>query len=163
MLLHCIKRRHLMLACALFALLASCPAAQAAKVKHTFKIEGGNFVYDGKPIQIHSGELHYARIPAPYWRHRIQMMKALGLNAVTSYVFWNHHEVAPGVWDRKTGNRNLREFLKNAGEENMLVILRPGPYVCAEWDYGGYPWWLMKAPGMEVRTLNQPFLDSSRV
>ena len=163
MLLHCIKRRHLMLACALFALLASCPAAQAAKVKHTFKIEGGNFVYDGKPIQIHSGELHYARIPAPYWRHRIQMMKALGLNAVTSYVFWNHHEVAPGVWDWKTGNRNLREFLKIAGEENMLVILRPGPYVCAEWDYGGYPWWLMKAPGMEVRTLNQPFLDSCRV
>lgn len=148
---------------AVAALLACCPMNTEAKAKHTFKIEGGNFVYDGKPTQIHSGEMHFARVPAPYWRHRLKMMKALGLNAVASYVFWNHHETAPGVWDWQTGNHNIREFIKTAGEEGLMVILRPGPYACAEWDFGGYPWWLQNAQGMQVRTLNQPFLDSCRV
>ena len=153
----------LFLTCLVWALCTSSPKGWAAKGKHTFSITGGQFLYDGKPIQIHSGELHYARIPAPYWRHRIQMMKAMGLNTVATYVFWNHHEIAPGVWDWKTGNRNLREFLKIAADEDMLVILRPGPYVCAEWEFGGYPWWLLKTPGMKIRTLNQPFLDSCKV
>lgn len=133
------------------------------QVKHTFAIENGSFVYDGNPIQIHSGEMHYARIPAAYWHHRLKMMHAMGLNAVCTYVFWNHHEVAPGKWDWQTGNHNLRGFIKAAKEEGMLVILRPGPYACAEWEFGGYPWWLQKVKGMEVRTDNQPFLDSCRV
>jgi beta-galactosidase len=133
------------------------------QTKHTFAIENGNFVYDGNPIQIHSGEMHYARIPAAYWHHRLKMMHAMGLNAVCTYVFWNHHEVAPGKWDWQTGNHNLRGFIKAAKEEGMLVILRPGPYACAEWEFGGYPWWLQKVKGMEVRTDNQPFLDSCRV
>lgn len=66
----------------------------SAKSKHTFEIKGGNFVYDGKPIQIHSGEMHFSRVPAPYWHHRLKMMKAMGLNAVATYVFWNFHETA---------------------------------------------------------------------
>ena len=106
-------------------------ATAAKQTKHTFTIANGNFLYDGKPTQIHSGELHYARVPAPYWRHRLQMMKAMGLNAVTSYVFWNHHETSPGVWDWQTGNHNIRNFIKIAGEEGLMVILRPGPYCCA--------------------------------
>ena len=113
--------------------------AKDVKVKHTFAIENGNFLYDGKAIQLHSGEMHYARVPAPYWRHRFKMMKAMGLNAVATYVFWNYHEVAPGVWDWKTGNKNLRAFIQQAAEEGLLVILRPGPYCCAEWEFGGYP------------------------
>lgn len=137
-------------------------SATAAKAKHTFKIEGGNFLYDGKPVQIHSGEMHYSRIPAPYWRHRLRMMKALGLNAVATYVFWNYHETAPGVWDWKSENRNIREFMKAAADEGMMVILRPGPYACGEWEYGGYPWWLVKTPGMQIRTDNKPFLDACR-
>lgn len=134
-----------------------------AKAKHTFEIKDGNFVYDGKPIQVHSGEMHYARVPAPYWRHRLQMMKAMGLNAVATYVFWNYHELSPGVWDWKSGNRNLREFIKIAGEEGMMVMLRPGPYCCAEWEFGGYPWWLQKVDGLVIRTDNKPFLDACRV
>lgn len=138
-------------------------AAFAQKAKHTFAIQDGNFLYDGKATQIHSGEMHFARIPAPYWRHRLQMMKAMGLNAVATYVFWNYHETAPGVWDWKTDNRNIHEFIKIAGEEGMMVILRPGPYCCAEWEFGGYPWWLQKTKDLVIRTDNKQFLDSCKV
>ena len=148
----------LCLALLALALLVATPAT--AQKKHTFKIENGNFVRDGKKIQIHSGEMHYSRIPAPYWRHRLKMLRAMGLNAVATYVFWNHHETAPGVWDWTTGNHNIREFLKTAQEEGLMVILRPGPYGCGEWEFGGYPWWLQKTPGMKIRTDNKPFLDS---
>jgi len=132
-------------------------------VNHTFAIQHGNFLYDGKPIQIHSGEMHFSRIPAPYWRHRLRMMKAMGLNTVTSYVFWNYHETAPGEWNWTTGNHNIREFIKDARDEGMFVILRPGPYCCAEWEFGGYPWWLQKEKSLVIRTDNQPFLDSCKV
>lgn len=131
-----------------------------AQVKHSFEIKGGNFLYDHKPIHIYSGEMHYARVPEAYWRHRLQMIKAMGLNTVCTYVFWNYHETAPGVWDFKTGNRNIRVFLKIAAEEGLMVILRPGPYACAEWEFGGYPWWLGKDRLMDIRSNNKPFLDS---
>src|SRR5574344_1178165 len=134
----------------------------AQKAKHTFAIENGNFIYDGKAIQIHSGEMHPARVPAAYWRHRMKMMKAMGLNALTCYVFWNYQEVAPGVWDWKTDNHNLRRFIRTAAEEGLMVILRPGPYCCAEWEFGGYPWWLQTVKGLVIRTDNQAFLDSCR-
>lgn len=134
--------------------------AKDVKVKHTFAIENGNFLYDGKAIQLHSGEMHYARVPAPYWRHRFKMMKAMGLNAIATYVFWNYHEVAPGVWDWKTGNKNLRAFIQQAAEEGLLVILRPGPYCCAEWEFGGYPWWLQNDKNMVIRSDNKAFLDA---
>lgn len=146
----------------LFAMLLAQPLS-AAKAKHTFAVKDGNFLYDGKAIQIHSGEMHYSRVPAPYWRHRLKMMKAMGLNAVATYVFWNFHETAPGKWDWTTGNHNIRAFLKTAQEENMMVILRPGPYACGEWEFGGYPWWLQKVKGMKIRTDNKPFLDSCKV
>ncbi len=146
----------------LFAMLLAQPLS-AAKAKHTFAVKDGNFLYDGKAIQIHSGEMHYSRVPAPYWRHRLKMMKAMGLNAVATYVFWNFHETAPGKWDWTTGNHNIRAFLKTAQEENMMVILRPGPYACGEWEFGGYPWWLQKVEGMKIRTDNKPFLDSCKV
>lgn len=137
-------------------------SVQAQKTKHTFKIENGAFVYDGKPIQIHSGEMHFARIPHEYWRHRFKMMKAMGLNTVATYVFWNYHEVTPGVWDFKTGNRNIAEYIKIAGEEGLMVILRPGPYACAEWEYGGYPWFLQNQKGLEVRRNNPEFLAACK-
>lgn len=154
------KRLRIAIVSCLLLMTGSLFAAQQAR--HTFSIQNGNFLYDGKPIQIHSGEMHYERVPAPYWRHRLKMMKAMGLNAVATYVFWNYHEVAPGEWDWKTGNRNIREFLKACQEEGMLVILRPGPYGCGEWEFGGYPWWLQKTKGLVIRTDNQQFLDSCR-
>lgn len=131
--------------------------------KHSFAISDGEFRFDGKPVKIHSGEMHYARIPHEYWKQRLQMVKAMGLNAVATYVFWNYHETAPGVWDFKTDNRNIREFIKLAGEEGLMVILRPGPYACAEWEFGGYPWWLVKNKDLIIRTNNKAFLDSCNV
>ncbi len=146
----------------LLFLLASVINISFAQQKHTFGIKGGNFLYDGKPIQIHSGEMHFARVPKAYWRQRLQMMKAMGLNTVATYVFWNYQEPSPGVWDFKTDNRDIAEFVKIAAEEGMMVILRPGPYACAEWEFGGYPWWLQKEKSLVIRSFNQPFLDSCK-
>lgn len=139
------------------------PSLAQSKAAHTFEVKGGEFVYDGKPIKIHSGEMHFARVPKEYWRHRLQMMKAMGLNTVATYVFWNYHETAPGVWDFKSESRNIHEFIKTAQEVGLMVILRPGPYACAEWEFGGYPWWLQKNKELVIRTYNQPFLDSCKV
>ncbi len=134
-----------------------------SQARHTFEISNGNFLYDGKPIQIHSGEMHFARVPRPYWRHRLKMMKAMGLNTVATYVFWNYQETAPGVWDFKTESRDVAEFIRTAQKEGLMVILRPGPYACAEWEFGGYPWWLQKNKDLIIRNNNKPFLDSCRV
>jgi beta-galactosidase len=144
-------------------LMGALPSLAQNKAAHTFEVKGGDFVYDGKPIKIHSGEMHFARVPKEYWRHRLQMMKAMGLNTVATYVFWNYHETAPGVWDFKSDSRNIHEFIKTAQEVGLMVILRPGPYACAEWEFGGYPWWLQKNKELEIRTYNQPFLDSCKV
>jgi beta-galactosidase len=127
-----------------------------------FEIKDGQFVYDGKSIQIHSGEMHYARIPREYWTHRLRMIKAMGLNAVATYVFWNYHHPSPAEWDFKTENRNIREFIQMAQQEGLFVILRPGPYACAEWEFGGYPWWLQQNKDLVIRANNKPFLDSCR-
>lgn len=137
-------------------------SAQNKPVKHTFAISGGNFLLDGKSIQIHSGEMHFSRIPKPYWRHRLKMIKAMGLNTVATYVFWNYHETAPGVWDFKSGNKDVAEFIKIAQEEGLFVILRPGPYACGEWEFGGYPWFLTKVPGMVIRSYNTQYLAATK-
>lgn len=133
-----------------------------AQQKHSFQIKEGNFFYDDKPVQIHSGEMHFARVPKQYWRQRLQMIKAMGLNTVCTYVFWNYQETAPGVWDFKTDSRDIASFIKIAGEEGLMVILRPGPYACAEWEFGGYPWWLQKEKSLIIRSNNKPFLDSCK-
>ena len=143
-------------------MLALCHCNVFSQAKHRFEIKEGDFYYDNKPIHIYSGEMHYARIPEQYWRHRLKMIKAMGLNTVCSYVFWNYHETAPGVWDFTTGNKNIRAFLKLAAEEGLMVILRPGPYACAEWEFGGYPWWLVKNNSLVIRSYNKPFLDSCK-
>jgi len=128
----------------------------------TFAIHDSAFYYDGKPIQIHSGEMHYARIPEAYWRHRVQMAKAMGLNTLAVYCFWNFHNTSPGVWDFTSERHNLAKFVTICQEEGMFVMLRPGPYVCAEWEFGGYPWWLQNNLDMVVRN-NQAFLDSCNI
>lgn len=126
--------------------------------KGNFDIKDGHFVLNGKPFTIYSGEMHYPRVPSEYWKHRLQMMKAMGLNTVTTYVFWNYHEEAPGQWNF-SGEKDLRKFIKTAQEVGLYVIIRPGPYVCAEWEFGGYPWWLQKNKNLEIRRDNKAFLD----
>ncbi|MFT3827969.1 MAG: beta-galactosidase [Chitinophagaceae bacterium] len=152
------KRITLLLAFTFFTIVAA-----LAQQTHKFEISGGHFLYDGKPVEIRSGEMHFARVPAQYWRHRLKMLKAMGLNTVATYVFWNYHETAPGVWDFKTESRNIAAFVKTAQEEGLMVILRPGPYACAEWEFGGYPWWLQKEKQLVIRGNNPAFLDSCRI
>jgi len=130
-------------------------ADDPARAAHTFAIGRGAFLLDGKPFQIIAGEMHYARIPREYWRHRLRMAKAMGLNTIATYVFWNYHEIRPGVFDFHTGNRDLAEFIREAQHEGLWVILRPGPYVCAEWDFGGIPSYLLESPAVHVRS-NDP-------
>jgi beta-galactosidase len=133
-------------------------AHAAAPKRHRFVIARGHFLLDGKPIQLLSGEIHYARVPRAYWQQRLQMAKAMGLNAVSTYVFWNFHERAPGKFDFSTDERDLAAFLKLAQQEGLWVILRPGPYVCAEWDFGGYPSYLIKDSTVVVRGRDPRFL-----
>jgi len=129
--------------------------------EHTFKAENGKFTLDGKPFQVISGEMHYARIPRAYWRDRFKMAKAMGLNTVTTYVFWNEHEQRPGVYDF-SGNNDVAEFIREAQEEGLYVILRPGPYACAEWEFGGFPGWLLKDHSTVVRSSDPKFMDPAR-
>ena len=121
--------------------LAAASAAPPAMGRFTIDGQRGAFLIDGKPFQIISGEMHYLRIPPEYWRERLMMARAMGLNTVATYVFWNMHEPKPGVFDF-SGGADLARFVKTAREVGLYVIIRPGPYACAEWEFGGYPSWL---------------------
>lgn len=132
----------------------------AQPTKHSFAFSNTDFLLDGKPFQIISGEMHPARIPAEYWQHRIQMAKAMGCNTIAAYVFWNYHETAEGVYDFTTWNKDLAKFIKLAQEEGMWVLLRPGPYVCAEWDFGGIPPYLLKVPDIRVRCMDPRYMKA---
>ena len=138
-------------AVALALLSLSLPALSAAAPQHTASVDGQHVLVDGKPFQIISGEIHYARIPRAYWKDRLEKLKAMGLNTVTTYVFWNLHEAVPGRYDF-TGQNDVAEFIREAQRAGLYVILRPGPYVCAEWELGGYPAWLLKDRSIVLRT-----------
>lgn len=141
--------------CITSAMLASCFCVLAAQERttvaptHSFKVSGDHFELNGQPFQVISGELHYARIPRQYWRARMEMAKAMGVNTIATYVFWNVHEPRPGVYNF-SGDADLAAFLKIAAEEHLYVLLRAGPYSCAEWEFGGFPAWLLKDPKMST-------------
>jgi beta-galactosidase len=124
---------------------------------HTFALSDSSFMLDGKPFVIVSGEMHYPRVPREAWRQRMKMAKAMGLNTIGTYVFWNLHEPQKGKFDF-TGNNDVAEFVKIAKEEGLWVILRPSPYVCAEWEFGGYPYWLLTEKGLVVRSKESQYL-----
>ncbi len=105
--------------------------------------------------------MHPARIPHEYWRHRIQMAKAMGCNTIAAYLFWNYHEAKEGVFDFSSDNRNVAEFIRTCQEEGMWVILRPGPYVCAEWDFGGLPPYLLKIPDIKIRCMDPRYIKAA--
>jgi beta-galactosidase len=149
------KRREFvgtMLAPAVLPALAQPPA-------HTFSWRGEQFLLDGAPFVIRSGEMHYPRVPRPYWRDRMRKMRAMGLNTLCTYVFWNAHEPRQGKFDF-TGNLDIAEYIRTAQSEGLYVLLRPGPYICTEWDFGGLPWWLL-ATDMKVRTADPQFLRAA--
>ena len=112
-------------------------------------------------LPIHSGELHATRIPREHWRHRLRMAKALGLDTVSTYVFWSRHEPEPGKFDWSREN-DLAEFCRQARREGLQVLLRPGPYVCGEYDLGGLPWWLLRDREMRLRGRHPGYLSAVR-
>ncbi|MBN2686311.1 MAG: beta-galactosidase [Pontiellaceae bacterium] len=125
-----------------------------------FSEKDGAFTFDGEPAVIISGSIHYARVPRAYWRDRIRKAKAMGFNCIGTYVFWNAHEKTPGEFDF-SGNLDIAEFVRVCQEEGMWVIVRPSPYVCAEWDFGGIPAWLLKDEDLQVRSNDPRFLAAT--
>lgn len=142
--------------CMLVMLLTGAMAQKPAS--ETFEIGKGAFLLNGKPFVIKAAEIHYPRIPEAYWEHRIEMCKSLGMNTICLYVFWNLHEETPGNYDF-SGNKDIARFCKLAQKHGMYVIVRPGPYVCAEWEMGGLPWWLLKKKDIKLRTLDSYFME----
>ena len=124
---------------------------------HTFALGDSSFLLDGKPFQIISGEIHYTRVPREAWRRRMRMAKAMGINTIGTYVFWNVQEPEKDSFDF-TGNADIAAFVKIAQEEGLWVVLRPSPYVCAEWEFGGYPYWLQNEKGLVVRSKEPQYL-----
>ncbi len=145
------------------ALLTLPSTAQAAQKKSgDFTVGKGTFLLNGQPFIVKAAEVHYPRIPRPYWEHRIKMCKALGMNAVCIYIFWNIHEQKEGQFDF-TGNNDVAEFCRLAQKNGMYVIVRPGPYVCAEWEMGGLPWWLLKKKDVRLRERDPYFMERVKI
>ena len=148
---------------ALAALMTLMPATGfAAQKPGTFTTGDKTFLLNGQPFIVKAAEVHYPRIPRPYWEHRIQMCKALGMNAVCIYIFWNIHEQREGQFDF-TGNNDVAEFCRLAQKNGLYVIVRPGPYVCAEWEMGGLPWWLLKKKDIRLRERDPYFMERVKI
>jgi beta-galactosidase len=126
-----------------------------------FSIGEKDFLLNQQPIVIRCGEMHFARIPREYWQHRLRMAHAMGLNTVCAYLFWNYHEIEPGKFNW-SGQADAAEFCRLAQKEGLHVILRPGPYSCAEWEFGGFPWWLLKKDDIKLRTQDPYYLERCR-
>ena len=126
--------------------------------KNTFVAGDKTFLLNGKPFVVKAAEIHYPRIPREYWEHRIKMCKALGMNTICIYIFWNLHEQREGVFNF-TGQNDVAEFCRLAKKNGMYVIVRPGPYVCAEWEMGGLPWWLLKKKDIRLREQDPYFMS----
>jgi beta-galactosidase len=127
----------------------------------TFTVDYTNHVFlkDGQPFRYISGSIHYFRVHPDYWNDRLQRIRALGLNAVQVYVPWNLHEPTPGTFDF-TGFLNISRFLELAQQNDLYVLLRPGPYICAEWEFGGLPWWLLKYDNIHLRSSDQNYTNA---
>jgi beta-galactosidase len=136
-------------------------AAEPSATAHHFEVGSRTFLLDGKPFQFRCGEIHAARVPREYWRNRLKMAKAMGLNSVCAYLFWNQVEQTPGHFDW-SGQADAVEFCRIAQEEGLWVILRPGPYSCAEWEMGGTPWWLLRSGHVALRSRDPAYMGPAR-
>ena len=148
---------------ALAASMALSPSVMSAASKPgDFSVGKGTFLLNGKPFIVKAAEVHYPRIPQQYWDHRIKMCKALGMNTLCLYVFWNIHEQQEGQFDF-SGNNDVAAFCRLAQKNGMYVIVRPGPYVCAEWEMGGLPWWLLKKKDIRLREQDPYFMQRVKI
>lgn len=124
---------------------------------NTFTIKD-QFYLNGEPFRIISGAIHYFRVPRAYWRDRLEKLRAMGCNTVETYVPWNLHEPKPGEY-RFEGDLDIAAFLKTAQEVGLYAIVRPSPYICAEWEFGGLPAWLLAGEDIPIRSSEGPFLS----
>ncbi|XP_066135114.1 beta-galactosidase-1-like protein isoform X2 [Saccopteryx bilineata] len=141
----------------LLLLLPPPPPSQADARSFVVDRDNDRFLLDGTPFRYVSGSMHYFRVPRVVWADRLFKMHMSGLNTIQFYVPWNYHEPEPGVYNFN-GSRDLIAFLNETTLANLLVILRPGPYICAEWDMGGLPAWLLRKPNIQLRTSDPDFL-----
>lgn len=123
----------------------------------SIQFDKNSWIIDGNRVFIKSAAVHYFRLPRAEWDELLDKIKTAGCNCVETYIPWNWHEEAEGVWDF-ANDKDLEAFLKMCAERNLYVILRPGPYICAEWDFGGLPWWLSSKENMKYRCFHEPFL-----
>jgi beta-galactosidase len=126
-----------------------------------FKVQGNDFVMDGKPFYFVSGSFHYFRVHESSWEDTVKKMINGGLNAIQSYTAWNLHEPRKGVYNFE-GRLDLVRWLETCQKYDMYVLLRPGPYICAEWEFGGFPWWLNKHPQVPLRVNDPVFIGHVR-
>ena len=126
-----------------------------------FEIRKDGFYIDGKPFRMYSGAMHYFRILPEYWDDRFAKMKAAGFNAVETVMCWNMHEPREGKFCFK-GNYDIAAYCKTAQKYGMYVIIRPGPYTCAEWDFGGFPAWLLKDKNLRIRCNDPVYMSKVR-
>lgn len=145
----------------LFVLFIAAATRGHAQQQHVFALGDSVFLLDNKPFQMICGEMHYSRIPREAWRQRMKMARAMGLNTIGTYVFWNIQEPEKGKFDF-SGNNDIAAFVRTAQEEGLWVVLRPSPYVCAEWEFGGYPYWLQNEKGLVVRSRETRYLTEYR-
>ena len=122
------------------------------------QIRDNEFSYDEKPVRIISGAIHYFRVVPKYWEDRLTKLKACGCNTVETYIPWNLHEPQEGKFCFE-GMADVERFIKTAAQLGLFVIVRPSPYICAEWEFGGLPYWLLKEPDMRLRCSYKPYLD----
>lgn len=127
--------------------------------KKKLTVQDGRFQLNDQDFHIYSGAMHYFRIPTAYWYDRLLKLKLAGFNTVETYVCWNLHESSPGVFDF-SGMLDIEKYIETAAQLGLYVIVRPGPYICAEWDFGGLPAWLLKDKNMQVRCYYPPYLDA---
>lgn len=121
-------------------------------------IRDNEFYCGDKPFTVVAGAMHYFRVPREYWRDRLEKLKACGFNTVETYVAWNMHEKEEGIFDF-SGQLDLGAYLDLINEMGMYAIVRPGPYICSEWEFGGFPWWLLKYDGMVFRSMDSLYLE----
>ncbi|KAM9317982.1 beta-galactosidase-1-like protein 2 isoform 2-T2 [Pholidichthys leucotaenia] len=160
-----LKQRYFLLICVAAAVIVAYQftrsSSEVRKMNHVegLRANSSQFTLEGAPFRILGGSIHYFRVPRAYWEDRLLKMKACGLNTLTTYVPWNLHEPERGVF-RFDDELDLEAYLRLAASLGLWVILRPGPYICAEWDLGGLPSWLLRDQNMRLRTTYSGFTDA---